>query len=88
MEVDVQYIAKTNVQEFLDEVIRLTLDGYVRDSNFGSGGVMQPLTCIMRRDAESVEKFRNRAKTTGDVPKMTQAEALAKARAAKGGGNA
>lgn len=78
-------ITETNIVAFVAEVAAMTLDGWAIDRN--QPGDCSPFglhyTVSMYRDADTLEKLRQAAVGIEEKPKLTRAEILEKARAAK-----
>ncbi len=85
MEREERDIVEHSVEEFVKEVVAMTLDGWTVSPTC-AGDVLQynnTYTVSMFRSAETVEKFRSLSAGVGEKPKLTRAEILANARAAK-----
>lgn len=78
-------VSETNFVAFLAEIADLTLDGWAIDkSNPGDVSPFGLHYCAtMYRDANTLEKLRQAAVGIDEKPKLTRAEILEQARAAK-----
>ena len=79
-------VVESVVATFVAEVVRLTQDGYkVCPSNSGDvvGAYGNVFTVTMVRNQESVDAFMALSKDVQEKPKLSRAEILEKARAAR-----
>lgn len=80
-------IVELSIESFVKEVVSLTKDGWaVCKSNPGDAiGFGNAYTVSMYRNEATIQAFKEVAEAVVLAPKMTRAESLQKARAAKGG---
>lgn len=78
-------VVEHSVEAFVAEVVALTLDGWAVDpSNPGAAlGFASAFAVTMYRDEDTVEQLRLKGVNIAEKPKLTRAETLALARAAK-----
>lgn len=84
-EVITRDVVEHTVEALVAEVAALTLDGWaVSKTNPGDCIGYRVYTVTMFRDSNTVEALRQKSAGVDEKPKMTRAEILAKARAARG----
>ena len=85
MATDFRDVVEHSVEAFVKEVVALTLDGWAVSPTCpgDSVGFGNTYTVSMFRDANTVEAFRQASVGIDEKPKLTRAEILEKARAAK-----
>lgn len=78
-------VVERSIEALLSEVVRLTLEGYtISSTNKGDAVGWNSYTVSMYRDKASVQTFKKANDTVEGPPKLSRAEILTKARAAKG----
>ena len=78
-------VCNHSIELFLEEVITLSKDGWEIDLNArGEHLIFGGYVCSMYRNDVTVEAMRQRCGDIQEAPKMTRAEILEKARAARG----
>jgi hypothetical protein len=84
MSTQLRDVVEHSVEALIAEVVALTLDGWAV-SKTCPGDVVgyQTFTVSMFRDSDTVDNFRQKSLGIAEKPKLTRAEILANARAAK-----